>query len=379
MEATNSKKLPITAFFMIIVLVASFITTLITLYYGDNKLFDIKISSFYDFIDGKAPSKIEKKYEDELVYRKQAIALWGAANYGLFNTGSKGVLVGDDGWFYSSEEFKSYEGQIQEEQYKIGLINEINNSLKSKNIQLLIALLPSKARIYNEHIGSNIYPDVKEKLYGKFRWALIKKNINTPDIYSELLKHKINTKLFMKSDTHWTPEGAEMVANFLSKNVSNNFLEKKFITEKSSIEKNSGDLMKFIDTGFFKRFIGPDDEEYNIYKTTASDLGGGLFGDEEINIALIGTSYSAIDKWNFEGALKAAFQADILNFAEEGKGPLAPMAKFLKETDFENTKLKLVIWEIPERFIHVKYNDIEFPDFIPNPSLLQGEGRVRGK
>ena len=81
-------------------------------------------------------------------------------------------------------------------------------------------------------------------------------------------------------------------------------------------------------------------------------------------MALIGTSYSAIEKWNFEGALKSALQADVLNLADEGQGPLEPMAKFLKDTDFSRTNIKLVVWEIPERFITTSYGDVIFPDFI---------------
>jgi alginate O-acetyltransferase complex protein AlgJ len=48
---------------------------------------------------------------------------------------------------------------------------------------------------------------------------------------------------------------------------------------------------------------------------------------------------------------------DVVNFSEEGKGPFAPMAEFLElvrdqqNQDVDQTSFRLVIWEIPERYL----------------------------
>ena len=48
-------------------------------------------------------------------------------------------------------------------------------------------------------------------------------------------------------------------------------------------------------------------------------------------VAVVGSSYSANAKWSFEAQIKAAAGVDVINFAEEGKGPFKPMETFLSE------------------------------------------------
>ena len=90
-----------------------------------------------------------------------------------------------------------------------------------------------------------------------------------------------------------------------------------------------------------------------------------LFSSIELpEVVLLGTSFSADRRWNFDGALKQAFAVDIQNLAEQGQGPIAPMARFLSDylPDHlpnqlqESDNLKLVIWEIPERYLSVAYS-----------------------
>ena len=76
-----------------------------------------------------------------------------------------------------------------------------------------------------------------------------------------------------------------------------------------------------------------------------------LFGDAALPVTLVGTSYSANKLWHFEGHLKTAMQADILNMADEGQGPFATMRAWLDSGNFKSNKPRLVIWEMPERYL----------------------------
>ncbi len=42
---------------------------------------------------------------------------------------------------------------------------------------------------------------------------------------------------------------------------------------------------------------------------------------------------------------------DVVNLAREGDGPFAPMAEFLSSGELKRLSPKLVIWEIPERYL----------------------------
>ncbi|MBA7714020.1 putative alginate O-acetylase AlgJ [subsurface metagenome] len=79
----------------------------------------------------------------------------------------------------------------------------------------------------------------------------------------------------------------------------------------------------------------------------------GLFDKLQIPVALVGTSYSAGEAWNFDGALKAALEADVLNVAKEGQGPFVPMKKYLESPALDDPRPDVIIWEIPERHLGI--------------------------
>ncbi|MCY1242397.1 putative alginate O-acetylase AlgJ [compost metagenome] len=78
-----------------------------------------------------------------------------------------------------------------------------------------------------------------------------------------------------------------------------------------------------------------------------------LFANTEVPVALIGTSYSANPNWNFVGALKQALNSDVVNYAEDGHGPILPMLSYLKSDAFKNSPPQVLIWEFPERYLPV--------------------------
>jgi alginate O-acetyltransferase complex protein AlgJ len=86
----------------------------------------------------------------------------------------------------------------------------------------------------------------------------------------------------------------------------------------------------------------------------AASAGAGLFDSLEIPTALVGTSYSTAGIWNFEGAVKAALDADVLMMAEEGHGPFTPMRKYLEGPALADPRPDLVIWEIPVRYLGIE-------------------------
>ena len=97
-------------------------------------------------------------------------------------------------------------------------------------------------------------------------------------------------------------------------------------------------------------------KQFKTEKQETTDSVLDLFGDASIPVTLIGTSYSANPLWNFHGFLQEALNVDILNAASEGEGPFITMKKYLLDKALETSPPKIIIWEIPERYIPVKYS-----------------------
>ena len=143
---------------------------------------------------------------------------------------------------------------------------------------------------------------------------------------------------------------------------------KAFITESVGNQLLEGDLLEFLPLSPLFDQLMPEEEQIELYQTypLGDDFllatNDGLFSpvSDQPEVVLLGTSFSADRRWNFAGALKQALSADVQNIAQQGQGPIVPMADFLNDylpTPTANN-LKLVIWEIPERYLPVAYAEI---------------------
>jgi alginate O-acetyltransferase complex protein AlgJ len=142
-----------------------------------------------------------------------------------------------------------------------------------------------------------------------------------------------------------------------------------FVTEAKSTEPYKGDLTNFLplDPLFSNLLPKPDDLQQR--STNPADAGGesgdALFADNSVAVGLVGTSYSANPNWNFAGALKQALHADVVNYAEDGHGPILPMLKYLQTDAFKSSPPQVLIWEFPERYLPAHNDLTEFdPQWI---------------
>jgi alginate O-acetyltransferase complex protein AlgJ len=302
-------------------------------------------------LNGARSKALETDLEKAFPIRQAAINVWGSFEFSVFGNGRKGVLVGSDGWFYSSEEFERVKNFDTEITGKLEYVAQVKKTLEQAGAKLAVVLVPAKARVYPEHLGRYSRPKYWDDVYPKFLLGLQARGVIAPDLLNAM---KSRAEMFLKTDTHWTPKGARVAAQALAETVKPllEFQTQTFRQKPGKIESHVGDLLKFIPLASFSVQPTPDKLETPIVEGAESG-GTGLFGASKIEVALVGTSYSANAKFNFAGALKLELQTDLLNLALEGKGPITPMREFLKT--LKDNPVKLVIWEIPERFLPVAY------------------------
>lgn len=297
-----------------------------------------------------------------LGFRQFAIDTWGILDYALFREGRDGVLVGDEGWLFTTEEFKAYPEGDKAVQDKLELASQVQQQLAEQAISFVVVVIPSKARVYEERLGRYHFPSYNRDLYTAFIGNLEKRGITVVNLLEPLEAAKVERDVFLKTDTHWTLYGTEVAARAIANVVRNNNLlasldSAAFETSEASTETpHAGDLLNYLPLGNLQGRLGPAfDTIYERQTNQQGESSGGLFGSSTIPVTLVGTSYSANPLWNFAGALKEALGADVLNVANQGEGPVVPMREYLAGSDFRDTPPELVLWEIPERFIRVRY------------------------
>lgn len=365
---------------------AAFCGTLLGLALWSSKSFtDFSVASDTPVLNGKLSHAFEKHYDDEFPVRQFGTNVWAALEYSLFGEGRPGVVIGENDWLYSDEEFKPVADGEQHLRDNLAIIRGVREQLQRHDVQLVLAIIPAKSRLYPEHTGQHQPAALRSDLYQQLRSTARRANIVTPDLLAALQQAKQHGQVFLRNDTHWTPLGAEVAAQQVGAAVHRSLSlqgePQRYITEITGQKDYKGDLTRFLPLDPLFENLLPPPERLQLRETrstSSADLesGDALFAEQHIPVALVGTSYSANPNWNFAGALRQSLGHDVSNHAEDGNGPILPMLRFLQSDALKDAAPQLVIWEFPERYLPMGNDLSDFdPDWIAE--LKQGTGNQR--
>lgn len=315
-------------------------------------------SSFDDIVTGKTAKAFEESFADKAPAYDASRTLWGVVEYAIFRQGRNGVVLGRDGWLFSSEEFTWDKDASQKTESNLAYVHSVQDTLNEKNIPLLVALIPAKSRVFQSHLGTANPPQARKDLYQHIIEDLPAHNIVTLDLLPTLQKTQNS---FLRTDTHWTPEGANLAATEIA-TATHRLASARAVTLPKTAFKtdiatdttaHSGDLLRYVPLGKYAS-LGPAPDGLAAYTTTSTAAtDAGLFDDVTLPITLVGTSYSADTRWHFADFLKQELSVDVLNAADPGQGPFTTMAAYLDSPAFLDTPPRLIIWEIPERYFPI--------------------------
>ncbi|MFW5742291.1 MAG: alginate O-acetyltransferase AlgX-related protein [Spirochaetota bacterium] len=314
-----------------------------------------------DLITGELTSRYQAGYERGLFIREPSIHVWALFRWVLFREGRPGVVVGSDGWLFTHEEFLFYEDEARQTEHWLDYITTVRDTLSESGIELVVALVPAKARIHEERLGRLRLPSYTRDRYESFRALLVERGIPAPDLACALATLDSEEEAYLRTDTHWTPTGARAAARALAGDVAS-VLDRtsapraSYARRRGETVAHEGDLLTFIPLGPFQERFGPrPDRLATVTTETVLEPELGLFDEVEIPVTLVGTSYSAGEVWDFAGALRSEIGADLINVAVSGEGPFVPMRDYLASETIREITPRVVVWEIPERYLPLSY------------------------
>jgi alginate O-acetyltransferase complex protein AlgJ len=309
-------------------------------------------------IDGGATRDLDTLYKNELPHREASVGLFGNARYALLGAGRKGVIVGEEGWFFTAEEFKGIPTKDIDD--AANRIAEVRKNLEARGIKLVLAPLPAKSDLYAEEVPSLVRSSAMADAYRDFSAALLQRGITVADTRAALLTAKPFGEVFLKSDTHWSPAGAKATAEAIQSSLQKSgiVLQPQELTAQWQTPVSIwGDLTKFVTSPDYAPSVGLAQESVPIYRTSvnAEASGTDIFGDDTtVPVMLVGTSYSANETWSFADFLRQSLRADVVNVAKEGLGPGVPMMDLLAGTALDESTPTVVVWEFPVRYLGTK-------------------------
>ncbi len=283
----------------------------------------------------------------------------GLLRWRLFKSGGPQVWAGRRDWLYLMEELRPWPDAAKVMKTRAATVGRIAQALKARNIDLVVAIVPDKARIVTDDMNGPRAAQTQPR-YAEFMADIAGQGIKTVDLAAPMLADPRRERLFWRTDTHWSQEGAALAAQAVASAVTTKIdRTTKFKTTAEAAETDGpGDLLRLISLDKVPdnlpiQIRPPIDRQHKeTTKAAEADTasGGGLLDDGPvIQVALIGSSFSV--NANFAGRLQEDLGAPITNFAEAGGGFAGAAQKYFNGLAYKQTPPKLVIWEIPERLV----------------------------
>jgi alginate O-acetyltransferase complex protein AlgJ len=311
-----------------------------------------------DFWEGRSTNTLEKQLDHKLPARPALIAAANSARYLLTGGAGDQVRTGKDHWLFLTEELRFDAGGAEHLNARADLLAAAARGLARQDVKLVVALVPDKARVYAAKLARGAYPEYNRTRYQDALDALRRRDVAVVDLLQPLQAAARQGEVYYRSDTHWNQAGARVAAAAIAQTVRGLGLDlgqTTFVTaaDKAPAER-PGDLLRLMGLDQMPDALRPlpDRETPEVTSEAASASGAGLFGDAAVPVVLTGTSYSK--RGNFHGYLQEALSAKVLNASKDGGGFLQATTDYLKDDAFKSAKPKVLVWEVPERFLLMK-------------------------
>lgn len=312
--------------------------------------------------DGRLALDFEHFITREHPYRNPALNSWTALELSLFKAGKPGLVIGDGGWLFSSEEFPLPSLREQRIAQNVQRMRDLVDQLARHGVRTVILPIPTKAELYEEHVPARLGRHVLRM--DRVNRALEAQGLESIHL-DEALQHarQRGEQVFFRTETHWTPEGARVAATvtsaWLRAHGGLTLTPQAFEVRTDAPRPLESDLVNYLPLRPWFASLQPTPETYIPYSFSSHDVAddeGALFNSTSNQLAVVGTSYSADERWNYPGWLRVGLGTDIDNISDKGKGPFVPMERFLKMVEDDKTGAKLVVWEMPVRVLTMDFS-----------------------
>lgn len=311
--------------------------------------------------DGRLALDFEHFVTREHPYRNPALNSWTALELSLFKAGKPGLVIGAQDWLFSSEEFPLPSLRERHMARNVERMRELVDQLARHGVRTVILPIPAKAELYEDQVPAALRGHVLRM--EEVRRALASRQLESIPLHTALrAAREQGDQVFFRTETHWTPEGARVAASvtgdWLRAHAALNMPVREFEVTRGTPRPLESDLTNYLPLTPWFSSLQPAPETYTPYtfaSRAATQDESALFSDTANMIAVVGTSYSADERWNYPGWLRAGLGTDIDNVSEKGAGPFAPMERFLKMVEDGKTGARLVIWEMPVRVLAMDF------------------------
>lgn len=317
----------------------------------------------YGFLSGKYLRAFESRLEKENAFVKKTRPLYQWFAWNVLRDPGEKALRADSGFlFYRQDvEFlvRPHPWNADSLDNPIETVLSFRAELERRGVELLVVVIPGKPSVYPEFLNPTMYGASGDGISPglAFLDSLDAHGVQTVNLYSEFRKEKIrdgeNDFLYLNTDTHWTPRGAEVAAKAVASKI------RKFpfyanlaripLTDSLVLVERSGDIATMAD---LEKAFPVQTVEANVVKNAK---GAPLKSDfRNAQILILGDSFSRIYETDapmsagWISRLAKNLHVPVSAIVSDGGASTLVREKLVRRSGVLKNK-KLLVWEFVER------------------------------
>jgi len=305
------------------------------------------------FVDGDTTSGINRVLQKQNPFSDALVTADRVVNWLAVGDLGPRVRQGCPGWLFLADELTLYKGAGANFAQRMKIVAQVSDFLKRRNVPLVVVPVPDKSRVEAQHLcGLDRSASLGDR-FTRMNAALSRVGVRTVDILSPLAA--LDGERYYRTDTHWNERGAKRSAESVAAAVQQAALapaqQAEFRVKSEPAHERVGDLIRLAGLDQVPLPLRPkgDTEAATAIEQGAKGDVGILDDVAAPETVLLGTSYSR--QANFAGFLGMALGAPIENMALDGGGLANAAMAYFDKPGFSDTPPRLVVWEIPERFL----------------------------
>ena len=325
---------------------------------------------------------------------------------GPLKEGNRKTSIGEEGWLFfrntlntltgygplkEEPDFVNKDPNIKNGRDPSSVIKEFANQLDGFDSHLILVNIPTKAMVYPDKIAKNVdgpirHPDA-EKFFADLESI---PNVDVIDLTDPLFQLRNSVQVFLKQDTHWTPQGMKESAKIIANHIHSmglNFDKTKIDYQEKEERSGYGDLvdnLQIFKQGFNKELV-------NVHPIK------GMTKDINSEVILLGDSFTNIYSSNtglgWGGgaglpehlAINLGMPLDVISINGGGATEVRKKLAQRRGSAIKMKNKKIIIWAITSRDLFqsesqrheagikwdtVKFNELEPKKELPNSPII---------
>ena len=285
-------------------------------------------------------------------------------NYqGSFLQSNYQIIEGQNGWLFRSQ--SDLKTDFVPNDDGLAMLSAFRKKLESRGSQVVLVYTPSRGLMHAAQLNGWPFEYARalanyQKTLQAFRHAGF---IVPPLDQLTTLANNQADSYFFHRDIHWTPWGAQKTAELVASTVKSLPLyqqipDKAFTTQLNGVMTQTGAMQAAVShlcSG--ERFPSEYRQQYQTdavtpAATSNTDSASSVLSSSKGlgDVVLLGSSFSALSRFNFDGFLKQALGKDVTNMALSGGDNRGAWAEYLSSDAYQQHPPRLIVWEVPAQY-----------------------------